>query len=392
MTLRQLRYLEALAETLHFGHAAEACAVTQPALSMQIKELEDELQVSLIERRKSGIELTEQGEEIVGAGAPFSPRCATYSTTPSIARGVLTGALKLGAIPSIAPYLLPAALPELQRRFPDLTLHLRETITETLVRELVSGDLDVILVALPIEDPEIETLHLFDDKFVLAARATKGKRAKAADMLAHERLLFLEEGHCLRDQALSFCRLVTPEARESFGASSLATIVQMVAHGYGITLLPEMAVESEVHRRGDIRLCISRRQSPNARSGLPGARPLRARQTFMPGDASQGCDAPPRQVLMRGSGRGGGVAGLAVGDAEGGAEALGVLARGVPARAGGDQHVDAVAGRDDAHEMIDLALAVVGDGLEAVAAGDGLGGRACAPSTHSPWRAATILT
>ena len=146
---------------------------------------------------------------------------------------VLTGALKLGAIPSIAPYLLPAALPELQRRFPGMTLHLRETITETLVRELVGGDLDVILVALPIEDPEIETLHLFDDKFVLAARATKGKRAKAADMLAHERLLLLEEGHCLRDQALSFCRLVTPEARESFGASSLATIVQTVAHGYG---------------------------------------------------------------------------------------------------------------------------------------------------------------
>ena len=102
---------------------------------------------------------------------------------------VLTGTLKLGAIPSIAPYLLPTALPELQRRFPDLTLHLRETITETLVRELVSGDLDVILVALPIDEPEVETLHLFDDKFVLAARATKGKRAKAADMLAHERLL-----------------------------------------------------------------------------------------------------------------------------------------------------------------------------------------------------------
>ena len=238
VTLRQLRYLEALAETLHFGQAAEACAVTQPALSMQIKELEDELQVSLIERRKSGIELTDQGEEIVRRGRTILASVRDLLDYAKHRERVLTGSLNFGAIPSIAPYLLPAALPELQRRFPDLTLHLRETITETLIRELVTGDLDLILVALPIEDPEIETLHLLDDKFVLAARASKGKRAKATDMLAHERLLLLEEGHCLRDQALSFCRLVTPEARESFGASSLATIVQMVAHGYGITLLP----------------------------------------------------------------------------------------------------------------------------------------------------------
>lgn len=254
VTLRQLRYLEALAETLHFGQAAEACAVSQPALSMQIKELEDELQVSLIERRKSGIELTEQGEEIVRRGRTILASVRDLLDYAKHRERVLSGSMKLGAIPSIAPYLLPSALPELQRRFPDLTLHLRETITETLIRELVTGDLDLILIALPIQDPEVETLHLFDDTFVLAACSTKGKRAKAADMLTHERLLLLEEGHCLRDQALSFCRLVTPESRESFGASSLATIVQMVAHGYGITLLPEMAVASEVHQRSDIRL------------------------------------------------------------------------------------------------------------------------------------------
>lgn len=269
VTLRQLRYLEALAETLHFGQAAEVCAVTQPALSMQIKELEDELQVSLIERRKSGIEMTEQGEEIVRRGRTILASVRDLLDYAKHREQVLTGALKLGAIPSIAPYLLPSALPELQRRFPHLTLHLRETITDMLVRELVSGDLDVILVALPIvAEPEVETLHLFDDKFVLAARATKGKRPKATDMLAHERLLLLEEGHCLRDQALSFCRLVTPEARESFGASSLATIVQMVAHGYGITLLPEMAVASEVHRRTDIRLMHFAAPEPKREIGL----------------------------------------------------------------------------------------------------------------------------
>src|SRR5690349_9345364 len=219
VSLRQLRYLESLAETLHFGHAAEACAVSQPALSMQIKELEDELKISLVERRKTGIELTQQG--------------------------VLSGVLKLGAIPSIAPYLLPAALPELQRRFPALNLQLRETLTANLVRELVTGDLDLILIALPIEDPEVETIHLFDDRFILATKATRRNqrpRRASAEMLTHDRLLLLEEGHCLRDQALSYCHMLTPEARDSSGASSLATIVQMVANGYGITLLPEMEI------------------------------------------------------------------------------------------------------------------------------------------------------
>lgn len=270
VTLRQLRYLDALAESLHFGRAAEACAVTQPALSMQIKELEDELQVSLVERRKSGIELTEQGEEIVRRGRTILASVRDLLDFAKQRQRVLSGSLKLGAIPSIAPYLLPAALPELQRRFPELHLQLRETITETLVRELVSGGLDIILIALPIEDPEVETLHLFDDKFVLAVPATGDKRAKtaAATMLAHERLLLLEEGHCLRDQALSFCRLVTPEARESFGASSLATIVQMVAHGHGVTLLPELAVASEVHQRSDIRLLRFAAPEPARQIGL----------------------------------------------------------------------------------------------------------------------------
>jgi LysR family hydrogen peroxide-inducible transcriptional activator len=270
VTLRQLRYLEALAETRHFGNAAEACAVSQPALSMQIKELEDQLRVSLVERRKSGIELTEQGEEIVRRGRTILASVRDMLDYAEHRRRVLSGSLKLGAIPSIAPYLLPSTLPELQRRFPKLNLQLRETITETLVRELISGNLDVILIALPIDDAEVETLHLFDDKFILAAPATKAKNARTAiaDVLSHEKLLLLEEGHCLRDQALSFCRMMTPEARESFGASSLATIVQMVAHGYGITLLPEMAVASEVYHRNDIRLLRFAAPEPKREIGL----------------------------------------------------------------------------------------------------------------------------
>lgn len=271
VTLRQLRYLEALAETLHFRNAAEVCAVSQPALSMQIKELEAELQVSLVERRKSGVALTEHGTEIARRARIILASVRDLLDHAQHVDRVLSGSLKLGAIPSVAPYLLPAALPELQRRFPELNLQLRETMTETLLRELVGGDLDLILIALPIDDPEVETFHLFDDKFILALRANKDNRRirhATASMLAHERLLLLEEGHCLRDQALSFCRLVTPEARESFGASSLATVVQMVAHGYGITLLPEMAVASEVHDRKDIRLQHFPAPEPKREIGL----------------------------------------------------------------------------------------------------------------------------
>jgi LysR family transcriptional regulator, hydrogen peroxide-inducible genes activator len=271
VSLRQLRYLESLAETRHFGHAAEACAVSQPALSMQIKELEDELRLSLVERRKSGVELTNQGEEIVRRARTILASVRDLVDYAKHQEGVLSGVLKLGAIPSIAPYLLPAALPELHRRFPALKLQLRETLTSNLVRELVTGDLDVILIALPIDDPEVETLHLFDDRFVLATKAAaRNKRLRHADaaMLGEERLLLLEEGHCLRDQALSYCHMLTPEARDSFGASSLATIVQMVANGYGITLLPEMAIASEVHHRGDIRLLRFRAPEPKREIGL----------------------------------------------------------------------------------------------------------------------------
>jgi LysR family transcriptional regulator, hydrogen peroxide-inducible genes activator len=271
VTLRQLRYLEALAEMHHFGHAAEACAVSQPALSMQIKELEDELQVSLVERRRSGVELTEQGEEVARRARTILASVRDLRDYAQHRDRVLSGSLKLGAIPSIAPYLLPAALPEFQRRFPKLNLQLRETITETLVHELVSGTLDLILIALPVENAELETLHLFDDKFILAVKATReNERVRNAtpSMLAQSRLLLLEEGHCLRDQALSYCRMLTPEARDSFGASSLATIVQMVANGYGTTLLPEMAIGSELHHGSDIRLLHFAAPEPKREIGL----------------------------------------------------------------------------------------------------------------------------
>jgi LysR family hydrogen peroxide-inducible transcriptional activator len=299
VTLRQLRYLDALAESLHFGQAADACAISQPALSMQIKELEDELGASLVERRKSGIVLTAEGEEIVRRGRAILASTRDLIDYAKHRGRVLSGTLRLGAIPSIAPYLLPAALPRVQRRFPELVLQLRETITETLVRELIGGDLDLILVALPVDDPELETLPLFDDKFVLAARGAKTKkRASATKMLAEERLLLLEEGHCLRDQALSFCRLVSPEARESFGASSLATIMQMVAFGHGVTLLPEMAVASELRGRADIRLLRFPAPEPAREIGLAW-RKTSPRKADFKAFASLLLDAAPRRVRLR---------------------------------------------------------------------------------------------
>jgi len=284
VSLRQLRYLVALARTRHFGRAAKDCAVSQPALSMQIKELEDELQLSLVERRKSGIRLTEKGEEVARRARTALATVRDLVDYAKGQQGVLAGVLKLGAIPSIAPYLLPAALPALHRRFPALSLQFRETITETLVRELVGGDLDVILVALPIDDPDVETHHLFDDAFILATKATpENANLKSAtpDMILQDQLLLLEEGHCLRDQALSFCHMMTPDARESFGASSLSTIMQMVVNGYGITLLPDMAVSIEAQRSEDLRLLRFAAPEPKREIGLAWRKSSPRKSEFM---------------------------------------------------------------------------------------------------------------
>lgn len=268
ITLRQLRYLDALSQTEHFGKAAEQCSVTQPALSMQIKDMEDLLGLSLVERRKSGVGLTEEGLEIARRGRTILASVRDLMDYAKKRDHALSGSLRLGAIPSIAPYMLPKALPLLQERFPDLQLQLRETLTDTLLRELVTGDLDLVLAALPIIHPDIETLHLFNDRFFLAVRAKSSATGSAQDILGQERLLLLEEGHCLREQALSYCQLVTPEIRSSFGASSLATIVQMVASGYGVTLLPEITVETEVERNKEIRILHFDKPEPTRAIGL----------------------------------------------------------------------------------------------------------------------------
>jgi LysR family transcriptional regulator, hydrogen peroxide-inducible genes activator len=271
ITLRQLRYLGALAEHGHFGRAAEACAVTQPALSMQIRDLERFLGVELVERRPGEIALTEIGLEVAQRGERILAASRDLVDLARHRGRLLHGRLTLGIIPSLAPYVLPRILPPLQQLYPELRLELRETQTKGLIEELVRGTLDVVMLALPVPEAEVETIRLFDDPFLFAVPADdprpKTFRVSARD-IDPQRLILLEEGHCLRDQALSFCRLVTPEARESFGASSLATIVQMVAHGYGITLLPEMAVASEVHQGSDICLLHFAAPEPKREIGL----------------------------------------------------------------------------------------------------------------------------
>lgn len=256
VTLKQLRYFNALAREQHFGRAAEACSVTQPALSMQIQELEASLGLDLVERTRHGVRLTAKGELIAARAQRILNDVRDLVDFAKQSAGVLSGTLRLGLIPSLAPYLLPPLLPLLRQQFPDLELHVRETQTETLVHELVEGKLDVLLLALPIRHPEIETLSLFEDRFVLAmppGQNLSGRVRATRELVEQERLLLLEEGHCLRDQALSYCNLRQIDAVNTFGASSLSTIVEMVAAGLGITLLPEICLGIEERGR-DIKL------------------------------------------------------------------------------------------------------------------------------------------
>jgi LysR family transcriptional regulator, hydrogen peroxide-inducible genes activator len=248
ITLRQLRYLTALARHRHFGRAAADCAVTQPALSMQVRELEREIGAELVERRASEIALTEIGLEIAQRAEHIL--AATRDLVDFARhRGVLTGRLSLGIIPTLAPYVLPRVLPLLQAAYPQLRLEVRETQTKTLLDELAGGDLDTLMLAMPVDGADIETQPLFNDAFLLAAPAADplpANRRVAIEDVDQRRLILLEEGHCLRDQALAFCAASSGDLPASLGATSLATVMQMVANGYGVTLLPEVAASVEV--------------------------------------------------------------------------------------------------------------------------------------------------
>ena len=270
ISLKQLTYFDALVRFGHFGQAAEHCAVSQPALSMQIRELETALGLTLVERRRGGLTLTSAGQDVARRAARVLGEVRDLRDYAHGQTERFTGPLGFGVIPSVAPYVLPPLLPTLRERYPRLDIRIRETQTRQLTRELLDGLLDVLLVALPIEHPEIETTPLFDDRFLLALPPTRriDTRVRATpDILTGDRLLLLEEGHCMRDQALSFCNLRRIEDIDTFGASSLTTLVQMVSNGLGLTLLPEIAVNVEA-RPGVVNLMRFTEPQPVRTLGL----------------------------------------------------------------------------------------------------------------------------
>src|SRR5712672_4106544 len=235
ITLKQLRYLSALANNGHLGRAADACSITQPALSMQIRDLERNLGVALVEGRPGDVMLTDVGREIARRAEGVLTASRDLVDFARHRGGLLTGRLTLGVIPSLAHYLLPRILPLLQTKFPELRLELRETQTRQLVDDIKNGALDAAMLALPVEEADIDSIALFEDLFLLAVPAGDPRAATArvaVEEIDQGRLILLEDGHCLRDQALALCagargRNATA-AGTGFGASSLATVMQMV--------------------------------------------------------------------------------------------------------------------------------------------------------------------
>lgn len=245
-SLRQLRYFTALAQHGHFGRAAEACAISQPALSVQIRELEAAVGQVLFERGARQVRLTRFGEEFAGRVRDILRSVDELSEMARVARTGLSGSLRLGVIPTIAPYLLPGVIGRLTEAYPDLDLHVRESITPRLLEELTDGRLDAAIVALPVSEPSLTEVPLFDESLLLVRpEAERDTPVPRPDTLQEMRLLLLEEGHCFRDQALSFCHLAQAREREGLDGSSLSTLVQMVGAGLGVTLIPEMAVPVE---------------------------------------------------------------------------------------------------------------------------------------------------
>ncbi len=269
ITLKQLRYFSAVARHLHFGRAARDCHVSQPALSLQIQELETQLGCQLVERRRGAVALTEIGREIAERASRILTEAGDLVDYARHRPQLLTGKLDLGVIPSIAPYLLPAALPLLHRLHPALDLRLRETQTATLLDELAAGQLDIALLSLPAEQAGLESQHLFDDDFVLITPADSEDASFTPEAaLSGDTLLLLEEGHCLRDQALSLCRTGAGGSRRQYGASSLATIMQMVANGFGATLMPAMALPIELRPDVPVKLFRFAEPAPSRSIGL----------------------------------------------------------------------------------------------------------------------------
>jgi LysR family hydrogen peroxide-inducible transcriptional activator len=248
-TLRQLQYLRLLAEHGSFSRAAEAAHVTQPTLSAGIQELEKVLGAPVVDRARSGVILTAVGEEAVRRAGDILARAEDLVQAAKAAGQPLTGRFRLGVIPTIAPFLLPRALPLLRDRFPKLKLFLREDLTHRLIEALKAGTLDAALIALPYDTTGLDIALVSQDELMAMAPANHPLTIQSRispQMLQQNGLILLEDGHCLREQALSVCGLSAPKGGEdaTFAATSLHTLVQMVGSGLGVSLLPAMAVKA----------------------------------------------------------------------------------------------------------------------------------------------------
>lgn len=245
-TIKQLRYFDALARHQHFGRAADACSISQPALSLQIKELENTAGAPLVERGARTVRLTAIGEDFVLKAREILLAVDELDDLMRASQGPFAGRFRLGVIPTVAPYLLPDTITALSAHFPEIDLEIRESVTRSLVADLLDSRLDAAIVALPISEPALREFALFDEDFLLVRPLKDAdKPVPSPDVLKTMRLLLLEEGHCFRDQALSFCEITKTQPRQLMEASSLSTLVQMVGAGMGVTLIPEMAMPLE---------------------------------------------------------------------------------------------------------------------------------------------------
>jgi len=248
-TLRQLEYFSALAETLNFREAAEASQVSQPGLSGQIAQLEATLHGKLFERDRRQVRLTRLGETLLPKAREVLANAADLSDLARSMGAPLAGPLRLGTIPTVGPYLLPKILPPVRRTYPELSLYLREDLTPHLLDQLEHGSLDLLLLATDVPLGDVEVMPLFSDPFhvlVPKGHVFESTTEVTIEQLHHVDVLLLEEGHCLGDQTMALCKAPNQSDIAAFRSSSLSTIVQMVAGGMGITLLPEMALEREL--------------------------------------------------------------------------------------------------------------------------------------------------
>jgi LysR family hydrogen peroxide-inducible transcriptional activator len=271
MNLRDLQYLVALADHKHFGHAAQACFVSQPTLSTQIRKLEDELGVTLVERTPRKVLLTDAGRQIVTRAREVLNEVEQIKRIAQRDSDPAAGAIRLGIFPTLGPYLLPHVLATIRESFPRLELLLVEEKTPELLQRLREGKLDAAILALPVADDTLHAEFLFEEPFLLAApeahRLARHKSLKIAD-LEDERLLLLEDGHCLRDQALEVCRMSGAGERQGFRATSLETLRQMVAANVGVTLLPVLAVQPPIARTGNVHLTPFHGRAPSRRLAM----------------------------------------------------------------------------------------------------------------------------